>query len=165
MRCPACNQANTDKVIDSRSTEGGAVIRRRRVCTHCGRRFTTKERMEEELRLTVIKNSGARVPYRRDKVVVGVRRACCKLGIDPHEIEKLVDSVEGDVFRNHDRDVSSEQIGTYVAGHLRKLNQVAYVRFMSVYRKFDDVEAFIEEIREVKARAAADSPNQESLFG
>ncbi|UCG17545.1 MAG: transcriptional repressor NrdR [Phycisphaerales bacterium] len=164
MRCPACNKHNADKVIDSRSTEGGGVIRRRRACTACGRRFTTKERIEEELRLSVIKRNGARVPYRRDKILAGVRHACYKLPIEPDVLEVLVDKVESDIFRDHDRDVTSERIGEYVVAHLRKLNHVAYVRFMAVYRQFDDVEAFIEEVRDVKERAAIDSPNQQSLF-
>ncbi len=164
MRCPACNSHNEDRVIDSRSTEGGAVIRRRRVCNECGRRFTTKERIEEGLRLSVVKRDGARVPYRRDKILAGVRHACYKLPIEPEVLEQLVDAVEGDIFRDHDREVASEQIGAYVVAHLRKLNHVAYVRFMAVYRQFDDVEAFIDEIRDVRERAAVDLPNQQSLF-
>ncbi len=164
MRCPACNQYNSDKVIDSRSTEGGSVIRRRRVCTHCGRRFTTKERVEEELRLAVVKRDGAREPYRRDKILSGVRHACYKLPIDPEAMERLVDTVESDIFREHEREVPSQQIGQYVVTHLRRLNHVAYVRFMAVFRQFDNVEAFIEEIRDVKERAAVDSPHQQSLF-
>jgi transcriptional repressor NrdR len=164
MRCPACNALNKDKVIDSRSTEGGGVIRRRRVCGACNRRFTTKERIEEELRLSVVKRSGARVPYRRDKILAGVRHACYKLAIEPETLERLVDTVESDIFREHDREVTSEQVGRYVASRLRSLNQVAYVRFMSVYRQFDDVEAFVEEIRDVKDWAATDSPDQQSLF-
>lgn len=164
MRCPACNKHNSDKVIDSRSTESGSVIRRRRVCTHCGRRFTTKERVEEELRLTVVKRDGSRVPYRRDKILSGVRHACYKLPIEPDAMERLVDAVESDIFREHEREVTSNQIGQYVVTHLRRLNQVAYVRFMAVYRQFDNVEAFIEEIRDVKERAAVDSPHQQSLF-
>jgi transcriptional repressor NrdR len=164
MRCPSCNHVNTDKVIDSRLTESGATIRRRRVCSACGRRFTTKERIEEELRLSVIKRDGTRVPYRRDKILAGVRHACYKLNIEPEVMEQLVDAVEEDIFRHHDRDITSEQIGGYVTSHLRKLNQVAYVRFMSVYRKFDDVEAFVDEIRDVRERAAVESPDQQSLF-
>lgn len=164
MRCPACNNHNADKVIDSRATEGGGVIRRRRVCTTCGRRFTTKERIEEELRLSVIKKNGSRVPYRRDKLLAGVRHACYKLPIEPEAMERLVDAVEGDIFRDNERDVTSEQIGRYVTTHLRHLNQVAYVRFMSVYRQFDNVEAFIDEIRDVKARAAVECPHQQTLF-
>ncbi len=106
---------NTDKVIDSRATDAGTAIRRRRVCTSCKRRFTTKERIEEELRLTVIKTDGSRVPYRREKILAGVEHACYKLPIDTSRREELVDAVEGDIFRDHDREVTSEKIGEYVA--------------------------------------------------
>ena len=164
MRCPSCKEINKDKVIDSRATDGGAAIRRRRVCLDCGRRFTTKERIEEELRLTVVKNDGQRVPYRREKIMGGVEKACYKLPITPEQLEELVDAVEGDIFRDHDREISTAAIGAFVGRHLRKLNPIAYVRFMSVHRKFNEVDEFIEEIREVKERAATESPEQRSLF-
>jgi transcriptional repressor NrdR len=164
MRCPSCKEVNTDKVIDSRATDAGSAIRRRRVCTACNRRFTTKERVEEELRLTVIKNDGTRVPYRREKILAGVEHACYKLPLEAEQREELVDVVEGDIFRDHDREVTSAEIGEYVARRLRKLNHIAYVRFMSVYRKFKDVDEFIDEIRDVKARAATESPAQQTFF-
>ncbi|MCK4660798.1 MAG: transcriptional repressor NrdR [Phycisphaerae bacterium] len=164
MRCPSCKEVNKDKVIDSRATDGGAAIRRRRLCTVCKRRFTTKERIEEELRLAVIKNNGTRVPYRREKLLVGIDHACYKLPLDVDCIDELVDAIEGDIFKNHDREVTSAEIGECVARRLRKLNHIAYVRFMSVYRKFKDVDEFIDEIREVKARAAVESPAQQTLF-
>ncbi len=164
MHCPSCKQ-NENKVIDSRVTEGGAAIRRRRVCTECNRRFTTKERLEEELRLTVVKNSRQRVPYNRDNVLGGVVRACTKLEITDAQIAELVDNVESDLFGNHDRDVKSEEIGNYVGLHLRRLSPVAYVRFMSVHRKYDSVDEFIDEITDVRERASQDSPDQQSLFG
>ncbi|HNQ24893.1 MAG TPA: transcriptional regulator NrdR [Phycisphaerae bacterium] len=164
MRCPACRETNNNKVIDSRLTEGGAAIRRRRVCEACGRRFTTKERVEEELRLTVIKRSGQRVAYNRDKILHGVERACYKLAVADEQMAELVDRVEEELFRNHDREVTTEQIGKYVAQQLRHLHQVAYVRFMSVYRKFANVEEFVDEIREVRMREAHESPDQRDLF-
>ena len=164
MRCPSCKESDKDKVIDSRLTEGGNAIRRRRVCQACTRRFTTKERVEEELRLSVIKKDLSRVPYRRDKILGGVRLACYKLPITDEQIEELVDQVEGDLFRDHDREVTSRQIGEYVTRRLRALNPVAYVRFMSVYREFSDVAEFVEEIQHVKERAAIEMPNQQSLF-
>ena len=165
MRCPSCKELNSDKVIDSRMTDGGLAIRRRRHCTSCGRRFTTKERIEAEVRLAVIKErDGGRVPYRRDNIVRGVRYACYKLDIDDGQIERLVDCVEEDMYANHSREVTSEQIGRYVTAHLRQLNHIAYVRFMSVFRKFNDVAEFIDEINEVKERAASESPDQQSLF-
>jgi len=163
MFCPAC-KANNNKVIDSRLTEGGMAIRRRRVCQSCGRRFTTKERVEEELRLTVIKASAQRVPYNCDKILSGVERACTKLDITENDLQQLVDRVEEDLFNNHDREVTTEQIGYYVSRQLRQLHPVAYVRFMSVYRKYSTVDEFIEEITDVRERVAHESPAQQSLF-
>ncbi len=164
MRCPSCKEANKDKVIDSRLTEGGGVIRRRRECVECGRRFTTKERIEEELRLTVVKRDGSRVPYDRQKISYGVSHACYKLPITDSDIDGLVDDVEGDIFKEHDREVSSEEIGEFLVARLRDLNTVAYVRFVSVYRKYSDVAEFVEEIRNVKHLAETQIPQQGSLF-
>jgi len=164
MRCPACKEIDADKVIDSRLTDAGAAVRRRRVCTHCGRRFTTKERIETELRLAVLKRDGSRVPYRRDNILRGVRHACYKLPVTDEELERLVDRVEEDLQREHEREVTSEQIGCCVAAHLRRLNHIAYVRFMSVFRKFADVAEFVEEINQVTEQAAAELPNQQNLF-
>lgn len=164
MRCPSCKELSQDKVIDSRMTESGAAIRRRRVCQSCGRRFTTKERIETELRLTVVKNNGGRVPYRRDKILRGVQHACYKLDIADETLEQLVDHVEGDIYRDHEREVTSQQIGHCVATRLRQLNPIAYVRFMSVFRKFRDVAEFVDEIDEVTVRAGNESPDQQTLF-
>lgn len=164
MRCPSCKELNRDKVIDSRMTDGGMAVRRRRVCQDCGRRFTTKERIETDLRLSVIKRDEARVPFRRDNIVRGVRHACYKLPITDEAIERLVDCVEEDIHRHHEREVTSEQIGRYVAGQLRQLNHIAYVRFMSVFQNFADVAEFIEEINDVTERAATEAPNQPTLF-
>ena len=163
MHCPSC-KSNNNRVIDSRLTEGGAAIRRRRTCLECERRFTTKERVEAELRLSVIKANGQRVPYTRDKIVTGVERACYKLDISEVQIEQLVDRVEEDLFREHERDVQTERIGSYVGNHLRRLNAVAYVRFMSVHRKYSSVDEFIDEITEVRQRVAYEHPSQQSLF-
>ena len=163
MLCPSCKE-NNNKVIDSRLTESGTAIRRRRVCLNCRRRFTTKERVEQELRLTVIKASGQRVPYNRDNILGGAERACYKLEVTEEQLQELVDHVEEDLFSNHDRDVTTEQIGLYVGQHLRRLNQVAYVRFMSVYRKYRTIDQFIDEITDVRVRIAQDSPAQQSLF-
>lgn len=163
MRCPSCKDSE-NKVIDSRLTEGGAAIRRRRVCKGCGRRFTTKERLEEELRLAVVKVDGQRVPYNRDKVAAGVERACYKLDVEDSAISGLVDSVEEDLFSHHDREVASEEIGRYVGRHLRGLHPVAYVRFMSVHRKYRTIDEFVDEIRDVRVRAAEENPDQRSLF-
>ncbi len=163
MLCPSC-KATDNKVIDSRLTEGGSAIRRRRVCQECNRRFTTKERVDVELRLTVIKTGGQRVPYIRDKILLGIDRACYKLDIDEARLQELVDRVEEDLFANHDRDVTTEQIGRYVGQHLGRLHSVAYVRFMSVHRKYSTIDEFIDEISDVRVRVAQDCPAQQSLF-
>ncbi len=163
MLCPSCKHTE-NKVIDSRLTEGGLAIRRRRVCQQCNRRFTTKERVEEELRLTVVKAGGQREPYNRDNVVNGVLRACAKLSVTPDLVHAMVDRVESEIFNGHDREVTTEEIGAYVGRHLRRLNPVAYVRFMSVHRKFATVDQFVDEISDVRERAAQDSPDQQSLF-
>lgn len=164
MRCPSCKESNKDKVIDSRMTDGGNIVRRRRQCQTCGRRFTTKERVEEELRLTVIKRDGERVPYDREKIIRGLTFACYKLPIDSEDLQHLVGDVEEDIFRDHDREVQSADIGEYLIRRLRDLNSVAYVRFMSVYRKYSDVAEFIEEIQKVKDFVATNIPEQGALF-
>ncbi|UCE59162.1 MAG: transcriptional repressor NrdR [Phycisphaerales bacterium] len=164
MLCPQCKDG-ANKVIDSRLTESGSAIRRRRECLACGRRFTTKERVEQELRLMVIKAGGQRVPYNRDNIFNGMARACYKLDISDEQLNTIVDQVEESLFANHDREVSTEQIGLYVGDHLRRLNQVAYVRFMSVHRKYQTVDEFIEEVSDVRVRVSQDSPDQQSLFG
>ncbi len=163
MLCPSCSK-NENKVIDSRLTEGGRAIRRRRVCQGCSRRFTTKERLEEELRISVVKASGQRVPYNRDNVVGGVDKACIKLDINDGDVQALADRVESDIFSRYDREVNSEQIGWLVGRELRKLNAVAYVRFMSVHRKYSSIDEFIEEITDVRERVAEEVPSQQSLF-
>jgi transcriptional repressor NrdR len=163
MLCPSCKE-NDNKVIDSRLTESGAAIRRRRVCQSCGRRFTTKERVEDDIRLTVVKADGQRVPYSREKVLRGIDRACVKLNVTEAVVQQLVDRVEEDIFARHDREVTTEQIGAYVGRQLRKLHPVAYVRFMSVHRKYGSVDEFIDEITDVRTRAAQESPSQQDLF-
>jgi transcriptional repressor NrdR len=163
MRCPSCKSDRT-KVVDSRASDGGDSIRRRRECMDCGRRYTTKERFENDLRFTVTKKDGSRVPYDREKIHAGVERACWKLAVEDESITQLVDRVEEDILQNHERGVSTEQIGRYVGRHLRRLHPVAYVRFMSVHRKFATVEEFVNEIREVREQAAQDIPAQRSLF-
>lgn len=163
MHCPACKNPH-NKVIDSRLTESGSAIRRRRVCLDCGRRFTTKERLETELRLSVVKVDGQRVRYNRDNIFTGVERATYKLEISEAQIEEMVDLVEEEIFGHHDREVSTQDIGRYVANHLRRLDQVAYVRFMSVHRQFRTIDEFVDEIRDVRVQVAQDNPDQQSLF-
>lgn len=163
MLCPSCKHED-NKVIDSRLSEGGLAIRRRRVCLKCKKRFTTKERPEDEVRLTVIKASGHRVPYSRDSIVSGIMRACAKLDVTPEQVQALTDKIEGDIFNGHEREVSSEEIGKFVGKRLRRLSPVGYVRFMSVHRKFSTVDEFVDEITAVRTHAAHDSPDQQPLF-
>jgi len=163
MLCPVCKE-DDNNVIDTRMSEGGTAIRRRRECQACKRRFTTKERFEVELRVSVIKAGGQRVPYSREKILFGIERACYKLELTEDQLQRLVDRVEEDLLANHEREVATEQIGRYVGEHLRRLNAVAYVRFMSVHRKFSTVAEFIEEISDVQVRAAQENPAQQTLF-
>ncbi len=164
MRCPACRESNKDRVIDSRMTEGGGVVRRRRECLACGRRFTTKERVDEQVRLNVVKRDGTRVPYDREKIIRGVRQACYKLPVTDADVDRLIDDIEGDIFERHDREVGASFIGEYVVRRLRSLNAVAYVRFMAVFRQYRDVDEFIAEVKNVKDLEAVQSPDQQSLF-
>ena len=145
-------------------SEGGYAVRRRRKCERCKRRFTTKERVEDDVRLTVIKANGHRVPYNRDSVISGIERACAKLDVTGDEIQTLLDKIEGDIFDSHDREITTEEIGRYVGKHLRRVSPVGYVRFMSVHRKFATIDEFVDEITEVRKRAAHDNPDQQPLF-
>lgn len=163
MRCPFC-KADNDKVVDSRSTEGGRSVRRRRECLHCERRYTTYERAEEAIRLTVIKRDGSRVPYERSKIAEAIRRAAYKRRISSERVEQIVDEVEERLLARFDKEVSSQTIGEIVSAVLRRVDQVAYVRFASVYRQFEDVGDFLEEIEDVRERAARDAPGQGDLF-
>ena len=164
MRCPYCKEINQDKVIDSRLSEGGEVIRRRRVCQYCHKRFTTKERVENEVKLLVVKRDGARVPYDRSKILAGLQRACYKRPIDDESLVRLVDAVEDAVFKEFDREVSSQKIGALVAERLRDLDQIAYVRFASVYRQFADLGELIDEAKSVYDNQVANIPGQQNLF-
>ena len=164
MRCIFCN-ADNDKVIDSRSTDSGRCTRRRRECVSCRRRFTTYERVEDRIKLAVIKRDGSRVPYDRNRISESIRRAAYKRRVSPEQIEQAVDEVEEYLVRGFDREVSSQSIGERVSDVLRKVDEVAYVRFASVYRRFEDVGDFIEEARELIEQSKHDIPGQQTLFG
>lgn len=164
MRCPSCKEIDRDKVIDSRLTEGGQAVRRRRECTACGRRYTTKERVEEENRLTVVKKDGSRMPFDPDRILNGVRHACYKRTISLEAIQKLVQDVEDEIVREYDREIPSRAIGSLVSKKLRELDHVAYVRFASIYREFKDLDEMIEEIEFVRDAAAESVPGQQALF-
>lgn len=145
MKCPFCNQDNT-RVVDSRPVEDTNSIRRRRLCDACGRRFTTYERVET-IPLTVIKKDQNREQYSRKKIQDGVLRACYKRPISIEKIEEMLDSIEGEIFNEEEREISSTKIGEIVMAHLKRLDAVAYVRFASVYREFKDVSTFLDELK------------------
>jgi transcriptional repressor NrdR len=151
MLCPYCRVDN-DKVIDSRTGQDGFAIRRRRECVHCGRRFTTYERVEEPV-LKVVKKDGVREPFNRDKIKIGLQRACYKRPVSDEQIESIVAAVENDAFTNFDNEVAASYLGNLVMQQLRTVDQVAYVRFASVYREFKDVRDFVQELQPILAEA------------
>lgn len=150
MRCPYCQELES-RVLDSRSCEDGSSIRRRRECNACKRRFTTYERLEERP-LLVIKRGGNREQFNRNKLFNGITRACEKRPVSMDTIENLVASIEKDLRDNYDREVSSMNIGEIVMDRLQSLDEVAYVRFASVYRQFKDVNSFINAIEQLKSK-------------
>jgi len=164
MRCPFCG-ANKDKVIDSRSAEQGRVIRRRRQCLGCDRRFTTYERLEETVRLTVVKKDGSRVPYNRQKLIAGLEKACYKRPVSVEQLQQLVEDLEEELFQTYEREVRSEEIGRLLSERLKQIDQVAYVRYASVYKQFRDIEDLLEEVRDViNSGEPLDGTSQGRLF-
>ena len=161
MRCPYCKE-NRDKVIDSRSSDAGRVIRRRRQCLNCERRFTTYEKIGESFKLYVVKKDKLRVPYEREKVLAGLQKACYKRKISAEQIQSIADRVEEDIFRKFDKEVDSAFIGESVMRHLRGIDKVAYIRFASVYRDFEDAGDLIFEVSQ--AIEDIDDESQPSLF-
>ena len=145
MNCPFCQHADS-KVIDSRLSGEGAIIRRRRECEACQKRFTTYERVEEMLPM-VIKKDGRREPFDRLKIVHGVQKACEKRPVSIETIERLVDGIERDLQERGEKEVSSALIGEIIMGKLYEIDAVAYVRFASVYRSFKDVNQFMDELQ------------------
>lgn len=145
MRCPFCREDN-DKVIDSRINEDGFVIRRRRHCNECGERYTTFERMAE-LQVTVIKKNQQREPFNSEKIMRGVMRACWKRPVTQEQIEELTASVEREIMIHYNGEIESYDIGKVTMKYLINLDQVAYVRFASVYREFNDLQDFINEVQ------------------
>ena len=148
MRCPKCG-CNDDKVIDSRSVRDGFGIRRRRECTACAYRFTTLESVSPE-ELKVIKRDGSRMTFDPDRLRRGIDRACYKRNVSSEEIDRMVGEISSSLQRDFNSEVSSAEIGNRVMEALRKVDEVAFVRFASVYRKFTDASDFIDEIRELK---------------
>ncbi|MGN0193842.1 MAG: transcriptional regulator NrdR [Pseudoramibacter sp.] len=147
MKCPFCNN-NGSKVVDSRPVNDHTMIRRRRECEKCKKRFTTYERIES-IPLMVIKRSGQRESYDRNKIYSGILKACEKRPISVEKIEAMVDQIEKQLYQLDDREVSSVYIGERVMEALKTVDEVAYVRFASVYRRFKDAGAFIEELNKL----------------
>ena len=152
MKCPFCLEDNT-RVLDSRPVDDNTAIRRRRLCDSCGKRFTTYEKVET-LPLVVIKKDQTRQQYDRSKIEAGVMRACYKRPISAEAINALVDSVENEIFRRSDREISSTTIGNVLMDHLKKLDGVAYVRFASVDREFKDVNTLMEELKDLMEKTS-----------
>ena len=144
MRCPFCGWTES-KVIDSRAAEEGSTIRRRRECVSCSRRFTTYE-VVEQIPLMIVKKDGRRTIFERNKIMNGVLRACQKRPISLSTVEELVEKVEKEIRNTMEREISTQQIGEMVMQYLKDIDQVAYVRFASVYRQFADINNFMQEL-------------------
>ena len=152
MKCPYCGTAK-DKVIDSRSSKGGKSVRRRRQCLKCDSRFTTYEYIEE-IPLMVIKKDSRREPFDRNKILAGLVKACEKRPVSIEKLKNIVDTIERYIQKNFDREVKATVIGELAMKHLHALDQVAYVRFASVYREFKDINQFMKELRHLLKRRA-----------
>ena len=150
MNCPFCGSSD-NHVVDSRDVRDGAEIRRRRECDECSRRFTTYERVDE-LPVTVVKRDGRRESFDREKLLNGLLRACEKRPVPRRDLVDIVDSVESRIASKDVREMSTEDIGNWVIERLRGLDQVAYVRFASVYRRFEDVNQFMDELKQLLLR-------------
>lgn len=162
MICPYCGQDN-DRVIDSRSADGGGVIRRRRQCLACDKRFTTYERIEKTARLMVVKKDGSRVPFDPSRVLSGIQAACGKRPIPEDAKSTIARDVEEDVHREFDREVPSREIGRRVAARLRDVDQIAYIRYASEYYEFGSLDELAREIVDLQSRPRT-LPNQRDLF-
>ena len=150
MKCPYCSNPDT-RVVDSRPAEDGTSIRRRRSCDSCGKRFTTYEKVET-IPLIIIKNDNTREQYSRMKIANGVIRACYKRPVPAEEIERMIDRIETEVFSLEEKEIPSHVIGEMVMDGLKDLDEVAYVRFASVYREFKDVNTFMDELKKILDR-------------
>ncbi len=145
MRCPFC-RTDHDRVMDSRTSEDGYAIRRRRLCLDCNRRYTTYERLEE-MTIKVVKKDGERQPFSRNKMRQGLEKACWKRPISDEQIDTIIAAVETEIYGKFEQEVESRDLGTLVMQHLGALDQVAFVRFASVYREFKDVRDFVDELQ------------------
>ncbi|MGO9831683.1 MAG: transcriptional regulator NrdR [Myxococcaceae bacterium] len=156
MRCPYCHGAE-NKVLDSRESQEGAVTRRRRECLGCKRRFTTYERVEELMPL-VVKKDGRREPFDRDKLLLGLKKAVEKRPVSSDQLEELVSAVEGRLQEVGEKEIPSSAVGEDVMRRLRELDEVAYVRFASVYRSFRDIAEFMTELKDLLNDASSPRP-------
>jgi transcriptional repressor NrdR len=147
MRCPFCS-ANDDRVVDSRESRDGATIRRRRECLACGRRYTSYEQIEN-IAFRVVKSDGRREEFSRSKLLAGLLKACEKRPVPLKALEALVDEAEALLQTREDREITTRELGELVMERLRHLDQVAYVRFASVYRQFEDIDEFMSELRKL----------------
>ena len=144
MKCPYCNEADT-KVIDSRPADDNSSIRRRRQCERCGKRFTTYEKLET-MPLMVIKKDDSREAYDRSKIEAGILHSCHKRQVSPSQISTMIDEIENQIFNREEKEIPTSVIGELVMDKLKSVDEVAYVRFASVYREFKDVSTFMEEL-------------------
>ena len=151
MKCPFCEHPDT-RVIDSRPTDEGQVIRRRRACDNCKKRFTTYEKIEE-IMFMVVKKDGSREMFDRSKVRNGIVNACKKRPVTTEQIDKIVDDIERGLNNMMEKEISSTVIGEVILDNLKELDEVAYVRFASVYRQFDDVSTFMQEIEKLTKKS------------
>lgn len=164
MKCPYCSYEES-KVIDSRSTDEGERIRRRRECLNCSRRFTTYE-IIENVPLVVVKKDGSREAFDREKLMRGLMRACEKRPVSLHQLDQIVDDIETKLKNSLDREVPSTLIGEYVMERLRAVDEISYVRFASVYRQFKDVDSFLNELSDIikkrneQEEGSADEPSR-----
>lgn len=147
MKCPFCAEPDS-KVVDSRTVENATMIRRRRECSVCGKRFTTYEKMEE-LPIVVVKKDGSIQTFDKSKILNGLLKACEKRPVSTEDLKKLADDIENKISSKMQREIKSTQIGEYVMDGLKELDGVAYVRFASVYRQFKDASTFVEEIQKL----------------
>ncbi len=147
MRCPFCSHHDS-KVVDSRPTDEGQAVRRRRECTACNKRFTTYEKIDE-IPLIVVKKDSSREPYNRSKILNGIIKACEKRPVSLQDIEKMVDEIERQLYNMMEREITTELIGNLVIEKIKAIDEIAYVRFASVYREFKDINTFMDEVKKI----------------
>ncbi|HHY77244.1 MAG TPA: transcriptional repressor NrdR [Clostridiales bacterium] len=155
MRCPFCG-CNESKVVDSRPADEYTVIRRRRECENCSKRFTTYEKIEE-MPLIIVKRDGSRELFQRQKIFNGILKACEKRPVSVKDIEDMVDSIEKELYNTMEKEIESKKIGEMVMAILKKVDDVAYVRFASVYKQFKDINTFMEELNKLMSERAKES--------